>query len=436
MIARNFDRRLPEIMGPLTTSPVFYIGALIGVFMPVVSALVYPTYVHEIPDGLTEWTRLQELPFVFSEFLVICWALLRGMELRTYWDKIPRDCRVALSFFMVGLWGSTLLVSKVPATSLAISLSFVLQLLFAISAFHLIDGSRKDVINQLAAGLGAGLVVLAALTAWRFLFPHAAHLVPGGEIEWFASLPGFINVRHFGSWTGAIVAIFTAFIIQRRNEIAVNWHDAFFLLAMTMTIWSGTRAAVLAVAISCAILIVSVRRFPSLRVIGRLSILTGIAACIAFPVIPYGDSSFYLVSIADSYGSADQVSSGRADIWAITYDKWLEAPWFGWGSGSTFWEVHVVEWRHTQPHNFVLQFLVSWGIVGATGALWLLGRVVFAAQRCALAQPKLWPLLTGIYALLVMACLEGMLHYPRFIMLIMLLFAAIFKLSQRELEAA
>lgn len=432
MIARTFDRRLPEIAGSLTSSPVFYIGLLVGLIMPLVSALVYPTYVHEIPDAMTEWTRLQELPFVISEFLVICWALLRGMELRTYWDKIPRDCRVALALFMAGLWGSTLLVSKVPATSLTISLSFVLHLLFALSVFHLIDGSRNTVIRLLAVGLGAGLLVLAALTACRFLIPPAAHLVPGGKIEWFASLPGFINVRHFGSWTGAIVAIFTTIIIQRRDHTTVNWHDAFFMLAMMMTIWSGTRAAILAIAISCAILIVSTRRFPSLRVIGRLSILTGIAACIAFPLIPYGDSSFYLVSIADSYGSADQVSSGRADIWAITYDKWLEAPWFGWGSGSTFWEVHVVEWRHTQPHNFVLQFLVSWGIIGAMGALWLLGRAVFAAHRYALAQPTLWPLLAGIYALLVMACLEGMLHYPRFIMLIMLLFAAIFKLSQRE----
>ena len=434
MIAQTFDRRPSEIAGSLTSSPVFYIGLLVGLIMPLVSALAYPTYMHEIPDAMTEWSRLQELPFVFSEFLVFCWALLRGMELRTYWDKIPRDCRIALSLFMVGLWGSTLLVSKVPATSLTISLSFVVQLLFALSVFHLIDGPRKKVISHLALGFGAGLAALAAFTAWRFLLPPAAHLVPGGKIEWFASLPGFINVRHFGSWTGAVLAIFTAIIIQRRDETAVNWHDAFFLLAMTMTIWSGTRAAMLAIAISCAILIISTRRFPSLRVIGRLSILTGIAGCIAFPLLPYGDSSFYLVSIVDSYGSINQVSNGRADLWAITFDKWLEAPWFGWGSGATFWEVHIIGWRHTQPHNFVLQFLVSWGIIGAIGALWLLGRAVFAAQRCALAQPKLWPLLTGIYALLVMACLEGMLHYPRFIMLIMLLFATIFRLSMREPE--
>lgn len=434
MIARNLDRRLPEILGYLKASPVFYIGLLIGVIMPTVAALLYPTYTHKVPGEMAEWSRLQELPFVLSEFFVICWAVLRGMELRTYWDKIPRDCHIAFAIFMVGLWGSTLFVSKVPITSITISFSYVSHFLFALSVYHLIGSASKKTISNLAVGLGSGLAVLAAFTAWRFLLPPPAELVPGGRIIWDASLPGFINVRHFGSWTGAIAAIFTVAILQRREEKAADWNDAFFLLSMAMTIWSGTRAAILAIALCCAIQIISTRRFPSLAVIGRLSILTGIAACIALPLIPYGHSSFYLVSIIDSYGSADQISSGRLDLWARTYEIWLQAPWFGWGSGSTFWEVRNVGWTHTQPHNFVIQFLVSWGIIGAAGAFWLLGRAVVAAQRCALDQPKLWPLLAGLYALLIMACLEGMLHYPRFIMLIMVLFATVFRLSQRELE--
>ncbi len=425
MIALNLDRRLPAIFGALTASPLLCLGILLGIIMPVVSGLVYPTYMHMMPNPVTEWTRLQELPFVLGEVFVIGWAMTRGMELRTYWNRIPRDCRIALGIFMVGLWGSTLFVSKVPATSLMISLSCVLHLLFAVSIFHLTEGSSKKVTDQLAVGLGCGLAALAAFTAWRFLLPPPAHLVPGGEIEWFASLPGFINVRHFGSWTGAIAAIFTAMMLQRRDEKAFNWQDIFFLLSIAMTIWSGTRAAILAIAIATAIQVVSTRHLPSLRVVGRLSMLTGIAACIAFLLIPYGDNSFYLFSMGDSFGTADQISSGRAEMWAITYNKWLEAPWFGWGSGSTFWEAHFVGWRHTQPHNFVVQFLISWGIVGAAGAFWLLARAVVAAQRIALAQPQTLPLLTGLYALLLMACLEGMLHYPRFIMLIMLCLAVI-----------
>lgn len=172
--------------------------------------------------------------------------------------------------------------------------------------------------------------------------------------------------------------------------------------------------------------------------IGRLSLLTGAAALLAFMLIPYGNASFLLFEYWDSNVAqnvavnADQISSGRMSLWYGTYSKWLEAPWFGWGSGSTFWEVFELNWRHTQPHNFILQFLISWGIVGAAGALWLLARVTISAHKQVLANTELWPLLAGIYSLLVMAMLEGMLHYPRFIMLIMALYALIFRLSDRS----
>ena len=174
-------------------------------------------------------------------------------------------------------------------------------------------------------------------------------------------------------------------------------------------------------------------RLPSLRIVGRLAVLTGIAACLAYLLIPYHDPAFYLFHNFGGADTAESYSSGRISLWLETYSKWREAPWFGWGSGSTFWEVYV-GWPHTQPHNFVLQFLINWGLVGACGALWLLGRATVAAHRRALAQPAVWPVNIGLYSLLVMALLEGMLHYPRFIMLIMALYAIIFRITEPDAE--
>jgi exopolysaccharide production protein ExoQ len=435
MFAFATDRRLPDIVGRLKSAPALCIGILIGVIMPLVAAWVYPTYMHKMPSPLQEWTRLQEIPFVLSEVLVICWAIGRGMEIRHIVAKLPRDCLIAGCIFLVGLWASTLLVSKVPPTSFVISVSYVIHLLFGFSVYHLISKAKKELLDQLTSGFAWGLVALAALTAWRFLLPPPAWAVPGGQIEWHAALPGFISVRHFGSWTGAIAAIFAAMLIQRREEAAFSWHDLAYMLAAGLTIWSGTRAAVLAIAISCAVLIVGTWRFPSLRVIGRLSILTGIAACLAWLLIPYNDSNFYLIAPEDALaGGTGEISSGRWEMWITAWKAWLQAPWFGWGSGSTLWEVRALGWTHTQPHNFVLQFLVSWGLVGACSAFWLLGRAVIGAHRRTLASPQLWPMLTGLYTLLVMACLEGMLHYPRFIMLIFVLLAVIYRFGSTQAE--
>jgi exopolysaccharide production protein ExoQ len=437
MIANVIERRLPNILGRLKSAPALLIGILIGVFMPLVSAWVYPTYMHFVPDPMMEWTRLQELPFVISELLVIIWAIGRGMELRHFTEKLPRDYLVAIGLLFAGLWISTLLVSKIPLTSMTISLSYIVHLLFGCAVFHLVGPNpKRATFDQFSAGLAVGLVALALLTAYRFLLPPALSDTPGGVIEWASSLPGFISVRHFGSWTGAIAAIFAAVIMRRRSETAFSWHDIAFLISISMTIWSGTRAAILAIGVSCAVLVICTRRFPSLRVIGRLSILTGIGASLAFLLIPFSDPAFYLFAPSDEYVSGNQVSSGRFELWAATYEAWLKAPWFGWGSGSTFWEVRALGWKHTQPHNFVLQFLISWGLVGGAGGLWLLGRSVAAAHRRVSVNPDIWPLLAGLYALLVMASLEGMLHYPRFIMLIVALFALIFRLTEREAEAA
>jgi len=411
---------------PRVVRPASLIGVLLGIIMPAVAAWVYPGYFYWMPTPIWEWTRLQELPFVAAEALVIGWAMARGMELRHFTQRLPADCLAAIVIFAIGLWTSTVLVSAVPATSLTISLTFVIHLLFAGAVYFLLRDAGPDLVDDLGRGLTLGLIVLAALTAWKFLLPPLPSSQFMGAVVLEASLPGFISVRHFGSWTGAIAGLFAVLLLCRKDYESANWHDAAYLLSAGMTIWSGTRAAIVGIGLACLIVVIARRRMPSLRTIGRLCIITGLAATIAFLLLPPGEEVFRLFSSTDRYGSVDEATSLRGTLWSLTYAEWLKAPWFGWGSGATFWQVPFPNWHHTQPHNFVLQFLVSWGLVGASGAFWLLGRALIAVHRTARARPDVWPLVGGLYTLLIMACLEGMLHYPRFIMLIMVLFAAIF----------
>ena len=94
------------------------------------------------------------------------------------------------------------------------------------------------------------------------------------------------------------------------------------------------------------------------------------------------------------------------------------------GSESLAWTLGN-GWRHSQPHNFIVQYLFSWGLLGTSGALWLIGRALGAAYKETTANLHLTPLFAILSALLVQSLLEGMLHYPRFIMTIMALFAII-----------
>ena len=200
-----------------------------------------------------------------------------------------------------------------------------------------------------------------------------------------------------------------------------------------MTIWSGTRAAILGIMVAFAAIMLSQRRIPALSLIGRLCIITGLAATIAWLLLPEGLPVFRLFSGGEA-ADVETFTSGRVALWTATYQKWFEAPFFGWGSGSLFWEVFL-GWRHTQPHNAFLQFLMSWGIVGAIGACWLLIRAVVAAQQQTNQNHELWPFMAMLYSLLAMSMVDGALYYPRFVMVIMLCLAVILSERTSELKA-
>jgi O-antigen ligase len=62
--------------------------------------------------------------------------------------------------------------------------------------------------------------------------------------------------------------------------------------------------------------------------------------------------------------------SGRAQIWRVTYESFLESPWVGQGAGSS---AHLLENRFRtigHPHNDYLRVLHDYGIVGL--GLWIL----------------------------------------------------------------
>lgn len=415
----------PSIVSPnrrlIGTDLYTGLGIIIGIVMPIVSACLFPTYVHEMHPAWIEWARLTELPFVLSEFAIIQAAIGRGYRDVAIWRALPRDIRIAAGLLLVGITVSSITASRNPPASITISIVTVIHLRFAAAVYFLAGTAAVEKLRELLPLIGVGLVVLTVLTAWRFLLPPPAAMVPGGVIEWASAMPGFINVRHLGSWAGAAAAG-TMIALLYDREAKAGPQAAWYFLAAAITCWSGTRGAVAALVLVAIIVAASVRRLPAPHRLGWMLLASGAALAVSIALAP-ADPAFSLFR----FGALDEpntITSGRVELWRQTLWRWLDAPLFGWGSGSTFWEVDI-GWAHTQPHNAILQFLISWGLVGAAGALWLIGRGVAAAHRQGMSDERLRPLTAVLYALLLMSLQEGMLHYPRFIMLIMTLFAVI-----------
>lgn len=404
------------------------LGVGLGIVMPVLAALLYPTYIHRVDPGWAEWTRLLEMPFVVAELVAIQIAVRRGYRDAALWRALPRDVQAAFGLLAIGLTVSSVFRSQHPFDSILLSLITLVHLRFCAAIHFLARGERVTDIRALFRWLTLGLVALAVLTVWRFQLPPPAASVPGGVIEWGSALPGFINVRHFGSWTGAIAAgLMLALLYGEEDDQHAT--ALAYVFAAGLTCWSGTRAALLAMAVVAAIALVSLRRWPSRARMLRIVALSALALGLGLLLLP-DDPVFFLYAAGDGQ-DANAATGGRLALWHATFARWLDAPLFGWGSGSTFWEVYV-GWTHTQPHNVVLQCLISWGVVGAAGALWLLGRAIVATHRTGIDDARLLPLTGMLYSLLFMSLLEGMLHYPRFIMMIAVGFALLFAARERS----
>ncbi|MFN3450570.1 MAG: O-antigen ligase family protein [Sphingorhabdus sp.] len=411
-------------------STVEWLGILIGVILPIVSAIIYPTYMHMMQTPWVEWSRLLEAPFVICEVFVILWAGRKRMDSTTMWRSMPADIRFTSVFLIIGVFGSSLFLSEYSLRSVTISIITMVHVLFGFSVYYLLRRANVTDFSPFIFSLGAGLISLAALTFWKFAFPPPASAVPGGLIEWSAAVPGFISSRQFGSWTGAIAAGFLVIVLNDETRGRHIWPRAFYFASAAMTVWSGTRAAILAMLIVAVMITLTNRKVPSLKAIGITATLTGAAMTAAWLLLPYNDATFLLFNESD-VASVNHLSGGRLELWAATFAKWRQSAFLGWGSGSIFWEVYV-GWPHTQPHNAILQFLISWGLVGAIPALWLLARAVASAHFVTLKDNASLPPLAILYALLVMSMLEGMLHYPRFIMLIFVMIAAILAIDANK----
>jgi hypothetical protein len=68
--------------------------------------------------------------------------------------------------------------------------------------------------------------------------------------------------------------------------------------------------------------------------------------------------------------SVDELSSTRLSFWSVTWHEILQAPWLGHGADS--YRFILPKQDGNQPHNWILQFLLDFGFLGAVPlGLWL-----------------------------------------------------------------
>lgn len=111
--------------------------------------------------------------------------------------------------------------------------------------------------------------------------------------------------------------------------------------------------------------------------------------------------------------SVNELSSTRLDFWKTTWEAILDRPWLGHGADA--YRFLTPKLDGDQPHNWVLQFLLDFGVFGAiAGGVWLVRQMARGLVR----HSENWPdesLFLGaastLAACLVTGLLDGVLYH-------------------------
>lgn len=403
------------------------VGILVGIFLPLFAAALYRTYSINISPNWLDLTRQIGLPFAVVEIGLIMWARCQGFDPVKLVADLSFPAREALWFFLSTFWIGSLLTSKNWSFSTVLTMISVVHLLLLGAIYHLSCGQKHFDVVRFGGWISAGLALLSGWTAFHFLFPPADLVVDQGITGWGAAIPGFISHRLFGAWAGAVSVLLLGLLWQAPAQAPYRlWLYAAFVLATGVGIWTGTRAAVLGFLIGALAAMLMAGRPATRDFYWKTPTALLLAMSIGMALVPYNDPAFMFYR-PGTYGTANEISSGRTVYWLNALHAVAEHPWLGSGAGSSWWLVSDgAGFKHVQPHNALIQFLLSWGIIPTLPFIGLFGYATWHVHHIVRRVREIIPLVMTIDALLAMSMFDGILYFANFLMLIAILFGVCF----------
>lgn len=412
------------------------IGIMISGLL-ILNGVSFRTY--DIIMGSAPWEAARQygLPYVFAEIVVIIYAVRRGLNLEGIWSKLPRSLKYGIILFISIFWIGGAVYSQYPQRATTQNLIFLIHPLFACAVYHITAQVDASGLRKLALALATGLIIFSSITAFAFLNPPPLASMPHQEIVWQYAIPGFVSVRLFGAFCAAIFCFLCAQLLleeERGNKRSLPY--ACLSLAAALTIWSGTRNAVLGIVVAMGVTMVVHRLRPTgLKSIACLCLAVALGAGVAIPLIPFDDPAFMLIASQDT-ATTESISGGRASYWSILWNAYQTVPVFGAGPYSSYWIVPDDVQKHVQPHNILIQFLLSWGLPATIAALGMLAYVTWKSHIITMRHRNVIPFLAMFDGLLVMSLFDGTFHFAQTLVLVMISLGVIFSAAKFDAAVA
>ncbi|CAA0102130.1 Uncharacterised protein [BD1-7 clade bacterium] len=234
---------------------------------------------------------------------------------------------------------------------------------FALIKYMRITGMQYRVLfNTMAAGL------IATLTYLILSF----HFGPTPQSKfWFLGLPLTGHIRVISSVGGPVMLIGAVYLLMYRNLSTAKALATMSVLiaGWSAIFWTGGRTGMSAAILATLVLMVcsivfqrhTIKRVPALV----FCIICGFFIADQLSVFSWnglGRTVNTIKAVSEAPESIAAQSTGRAHMWEVSLKAAIDNPIFGLGpSGYVFIPERPFG---TDPHNFLIQFLVEWGFPG------------------------------------------------------------------------
>jgi hypothetical protein len=218
-----------------------------------------------MPSTGMEIARQFGLPFMLAELVFILSAIDKGFSLKSIFIQNTICVKWLAGLFLGTYWIGSIFYSEMAVLSFIYNIFFVVHVLFAYAVAQTIGCFKSDDLDRTAKNLVIGLFIFCLMTAYALIFHPPFSSMPKNEIIWQFAIPGFISLRLFGAFCGAIFCFILGVLFLADEQKRLNgWHILWLTLSAGMMIWSGTRAAVFGSMVTLVLVVAVYRVRPTL----------------------------------------------------------------------------------------------------------------------------------------------------------------------------
>lgn len=373
------------------------------------SAYVLSTWDSDGRLGLFAYSmRHLSLPVSAAELFVVYLASRQNFRIRAAFSKLDFMTKLLISIWFIFAFLPVLIVTHNSALTTLITLQYALHGIFLAALVYLANSNSEQQITReisLQFLLFGGAAYVALLIIFALLVPDKQ------TFPWTMRLPSGTNIRQIGYFVAVLAVVpFSLALFGRKRTVTYSLILAGFVAFIA---WTGSRGALAGLLFGMLAGAVFLGRLPtnSRIIMIVLSVVIGLAASL---MLPTPAPEFGLVRIVSSVGQGD-LGNGRFFVWESTLTEILKTPLIGHGSGSfkqNMHEAYGLDFNH--PHQFIMQFVYDWGLIGGIAAgLLLLKLFLICLSNSRKSKDSAGiALLSSLCTLAAVGLIDGALFYP------------------------